>query len=90
MSGAREHSILETLQLLIVSTTKRAGTCVTHLSEIEGLFCFLRTFFLQLTIGSLLSWIRENLLKERPELFLKDDSVYACVTYGIISNLSSK
>ena len=26
------------------------------------------------TIGALLRWIKENLLKERPELFLKDPS----------------
>ena len=28
----------------------------------------------QWTIGKLLSWIKDNLLKERPELFLKDPS----------------
>jgi ubiquitin related modifier 1 len=27
------------------------------------------------TIRTLLPWIRDNLLKERPELFLKDDTV---------------
>ncbi|KAL3287634.1 hypothetical protein HHI36_002103 [Cryptolaemus montrouzieri] len=27
------------------------------------------------TIGKLLIWIKENLLKERPELFLQDESV---------------
>ncbi|CAH0547282.1 unnamed protein product [Brassicogethes aeneus] len=29
----------------------------------------------QWIIGDLLLWIKENLLKDRPELFLQDDSV---------------
>eukprot|EP00252_Welwitschia_mirabilis_P017352 TRINITY_DN38447_c0_g1_i1.p1 TRINITY_DN38447_c0_g1~~TRINITY_DN38447_c0_g1_i1.p1 ORF type:complete len:100 (-),score=23.10 TRINITY_DN38447_c0_g1_i1:305-604(-) len=29
----------------------------------------------QITIGALLLWIRDNLLKERPEMFLKGNSV---------------
>lgn len=29
----------------------------------------------QLTIGALLFWIRDNLLKERPEMFMKGNSV---------------
>jgi Urm1 (Ubiquitin related modifier) len=29
----------------------------------------------QLTIRDLLPWLRDNLLTERPELFMKDDSV---------------
>ena len=30
---------------------------------------------MQLTIRDLLPWMRDNLLTERPELFMKDDSV---------------
>ncbi|KAK4877484.1 hypothetical protein RN001_009990 [Aquatica leii] len=29
----------------------------------------------QWTIGELLKWIKDNLLQERPELFIQDDSV---------------
>jgi ubiquitin related modifier 1 len=28
-----------------------------------------------LTIGDTLGWLRDNLLKERPELFMKDDTI---------------
>jgi len=30
-----------------------------------------------LTVGKLLVWVRDNLLTERPELFMKDDTVSA-------------
>ncbi len=31
---------------------------------------------MQLTIGTLIVWCRDNILKERPELFMKDNTVY--------------
>jgi hypothetical protein len=33
--------------------------------------------FVQLTVRDVLGWTKVNLLKERPELFMKGDSVYA-------------
>jgi ubiquitin related modifier 1 len=30
----------------------------------------------KVTMKSLLSWVKDNLIKERPEMFVKGDSVY--------------
>lgn len=30
----------------------------------------------QLTMKDLLTWVRGNLIKERPEMFMKEDTVY--------------
>ncbi len=38
---------------------------------------------MQITIGELLPWARDHLLKERPELFMKGDSVCGGPAVGL-------
>ena len=35
-----------------------------------------RNLVLQLTVGVLLLWVRDHLLQDRPEMFMKENSVY--------------
>lgn len=37
---------------------------------------FVVCFVLQVVMKGLLAWVKSNLIKERPEMFLKGDSVY--------------
>ncbi|PHT93491.1 Ubiquitin-related modifier 1 -like protein [Capsicum annuum] len=43
--------------------------------EKQGSIDIISSFFNQLTLKNLLSWVRTNVIKERPEMFMKGDSV---------------
>jgi len=50
--------------------------CLSSYYEIRFVKLFLTFSFFPGTIKTLLSWIKANLLKERPELFLQGDTVW--------------
>lgn len=47
--------------------------CCTYC--VSQVFALIGTQRLQLTLGDLLLWLRDNLLTERPELFLQGSTV---------------
>ncbi|KAL5658841.1 hypothetical protein ACJX0J_032004, partial [Zea mays] len=63
------------LELLLENSTKVHKVEVTTPKDGQG----------KVTMKFLLSWVKENLIKERPEMFLKADSVQrtrSCGTWG--------
>jgi maltooligosyltrehalose synthase len=73
MSTLNLNNKMEKTRWYTASKLLAYGFFFTHNSMIGILIRFSSCF--QLTMKGLLSWVRTNLIKERPEMFMKGDTV---------------